>query len=510
MKISTLADSSDQQCYEKKAPENALVIFGASGDLTQRKLLGSLYELFVRKLLPGGFFVIGCGRTELSDDGFRAKARQLLGDRKADQDDVNRFCDRLHYISGQYDDTRFYDTLREKLSQFDQKYSMHGSHIFYLAVPPQLFGTIIDGLGQAGLTCGEKEAHLCRSRLVIEKPFGHDLDSARQLNDKLHEHFNEAQIYRIDHYLGKETVQNILMFRFANSIFEPIWNRNYIDHVQVTIAESLGVEHRAGYYDKTGALRDMFQNHLLQILALVGMEPPVSFSADPIRDEKVKLLGAVRPFNADNIDKLLLRGQYGPGKLNGKNLAGYRDEQAVAENSNTETFVAAKLFIDNWRWHGVPFYVRTGKRLPRKLTEVAITFKKVPYSLFATAGIENLPANVLVFQIQPDEKISLSFQAKSPGSKLCIKTLDMDFDYEEVFQQTAPEAYQRLLLDCMIGDQTLFNRQDDVELAWKLVTPILEHWHSSNDTPFVYPACQGNLKPVDDFISQDGRSWRSL
>jgi glucose-6-phosphate 1-dehydrogenase len=345
---------------------------------------------------------------------------------------------------------------------------------------------------------------------VVEKPFGHDLASALELNSTIQKHFSESQIYRIDHYLGKETVQNILMFRFANAIFEPVWNRNFIDHIQITIAESLGVEHRGGYYDKAGALRDMFQSHILGMLAFVTMEPPASFQPDHIRDEKVKLLRSIRPFDQRSIEKDIVRGQYSAGAIEGKSVVGYRRELEVDPNSTTETYAAAKVFVDNWRWQGVPFYVRTGKRLARKDTEIAIAFKKVPHSMFVSAGLGDLPANVLVFQIQPEEAISLSFQAKRPGSKACMGTLRMRFGYRDVFGGEAPEAYQRLLLDCMTGDQTLFTRQDDVEVSWNLVTPVLDAWQKWPALPFEYPAGCESFAQADMLIEQDGRRWRGL
>jgi glucose-6-phosphate 1-dehydrogenase len=347
-------------------------------------------------------------------------------------------------------------------------------------------------------------------RLVIEKPFGQDLESATQLNERIGHCFDESQIYRIDHYLGKETVQNILMFRFANLIFEPLWNRNYIDHIQITISESIGVGHRANYYDKSGALRDMFQNHMLQILTLATMEPPVSFEADSIRDEKVKLLKAIRPIDIKKINDNFVRAQYGQGKIKAEQVKGYLDEKSVAENSKTETFVAARLFIDNWRWKGVPFYLRTGKAMKAKNTEIAVYFKSVPHSLFASVGLDEMPPNVLVFQIQPEEGMTLSFQAKRPGSKICMTTLDMNFNYKNVFLIEMPEAYQRLLLDCMLGDQTLFTRYDTVEASWKLLEPVLQLWQKDEAALYTYPAGSESFPQADDLIGSDGRKWRNI
>jgi glucose-6-phosphate 1-dehydrogenase len=344
----------------------------------------------------------------------------------------------------------------------------------------------------------------------VEKPFGRDLYSAVELNKIIHRCFDESQIYRIDHYLGKETVQNILMFRFANTIFEPVWNRNYIDSIQITIAEAIGVEHRASYYDQTGALRDMFQNHMLGMLSLVAMEPPASFEAENIRDEKVKLLQSVQPFTDETILRDIVRGQYTTGMIEGKKVVGYRDEPEVDPQSKTETFVAARIFIDNLRWKGVPFYLRTGKRLACKDTEIVITFKEVPHSMFAAAGLDDMPPNTLVLQIQPEEGISLSFQAKRPGSKICMSTLNMNFSYREIFGTGPPEAYQRLLLDCMIGDQMLFARQDDVEVAWRLLTPVLRTWENNQSVLHEYAAGAESFPAADALIESDGRAWRKL
>jgi glucose-6-phosphate 1-dehydrogenase len=365
---------------------------------------------------------------------------------------------------------------------------------------------VIENLGRAGLN----KSQTGFVRIVVEKPFGRDLKTALELNDCLNKWFAEEQIYRIDHYLGKETVQNILMFRFANSIFEPIWNRNYIDHVQITIAESLGIENRGNYYDQSGAVRDMFQNHLLSMLALVAMEPPASFEAERIRDEKVQLLRSIRtpafkPWNED-----IVFGQYAAGEIDGKNVCAYRQEKDVDLQSKTETYVAARLFIDNWRWRDVPFYLRTGKRVSNRVTEIAIFFKKPPHAMFASAGIEELPANVLVLKIQPDEGISLSFQAKRPGAKLCMGTLALDFNYADVFSAEPPDAYQRLLLDCMAGDQTLFTRIDDVQIAWALVDRILADWQQYAGEPYFYPAGSDTFTQADAVIQRDGRNWRKI
>jgi glucose-6-phosphate 1-dehydrogenase len=498
-------------CAEAKASPCGMVVFGASGDLVRRKLIGSIFELFRRDLLNENFYLVGCGRSNFSDEQYRADAgdavRVALGDVPADI--LRRFTDKLYYIIGEYENESFYKSIALRLTRLDKEYKVSNSHIFYMAVPPVLYGTIVKGLNSAGLACSGLPG--CEQiRLVVEKPFGRDFKSADELNRTIQEHFSEKQIYRIDHYLGKETVQNILMFRFANAIFEPIWNRNFIDHIQITIAESVGVEHRGGYYDKAGALRDMFQNHMLGMLALVAMEPPVSFDADHVRDEKVKLLGCIRPLTQQGINTDFVRGQYIAGEVNGKKVPGYRQEPKVDSASTTETFVAARLFIDNWRWQGVPFYLRTGKCLAKKDSEIAITFKKVPHSMFVSAGLPDLPANTLVIHIQPEEGISLSFQAKRPGSKVCIGTLRMKFNYTEVFGGEPPEAYQRLLLDCMLGDQTLFTRQDDVEVSWKLLEPVLQAWENKSSIPYEYKAGSESFPQVDKLIESDGRTWRPL
>jgi glucose-6-phosphate 1-dehydrogenase len=512
MEIEPSISKRDILCAETAAGPNALIVFGASGDLVHRKLLVSIFRLYEDGLLDERFYVLGCGRRKFSDGQFRDKAGQSIRDAvgAVPGKDLDAFTSRLYYLGGAYDDTSLYQGIKDKLAELDLRHEVNKSRVFYLAVPPFLYTKIVERLGKAQLACPDESDGELRTRLVVEKPFGKDLESAVELNTHLGQCFKESQIYRIDHYLGKETVQNILMMRFANTIYEPIWNRNYIDNVQITIAETVGVEHRAGYYDSAGALRDMFQNHVLQILTLVAMEPPISFEADYVRDEKVKLLRSIRPFDLDGVDEFLVRGQYGPGKINGRQVKGYRDESEVNPGSRTETYVAAKLFVDNWRWQNVPFYLRTGKRLAAKNTEIAITFKKVPYSMFTSVGLDELPANVLVLRIQPEEGISLSFQAKRPGSKICMDTLNMNFSYRSIFSAEMPEAYQRLLLDCMVGDQTLFTRQDDVEVSWGLITPILQAWEQSNAEPDVYPAGCESFERADKLLDADGRQWRSL
>ena len=516
-------------CEETPAPACAMVVFGASGDLTSRKLIPSLFEVDRRGLLSNQFYLLGVGRKKLSDEKFRQIAQQAIKQSAtrtvdkssgATENQTRQFINKLYYISGDYSSASFYKNIKGRIAELNTKHKAGDNLVFYLAVPPILYGTIVEYLGSSGLSCpdnstGSQSAFTKvsadkKARLVIEKPFGRDLKSAAELNKTIQKCFDEAQIYRIDHYLGKETVQNILMFRFANAIFEPVWNRDYIDHIQITVAESLGVEHRGGYYDKAGALRDIFQNHMLQMLSLVAMEPPASFEADRIRDEKVKLLRSVRPFALEQRSVNFVRGQYGPGTIDGKKVVGYRDEPGVSPDSKTETFVAAKLFIDNWRWKDVPFYLRTGKRLCAKDTEIAIFFRKVPHSMFVSAGLADIPPNVLILQIQPEEGISLSFQAKRAGSKICMSTLNMSFSYKSVFGVEMPEAYQRLLLDCMLGDQTLFDRYDSVELSWQLVTTVLDAWQNEDSAPWPYTAGSESFAQADALIESDGRTWRKL
>ena len=489
-----------------------MVVFGASGDLTSRKLIPSLFELARRELLSSRFYLLGVGRKELSDEEFRQVARQAIEQSfgSITENKTQPFINKLYYTSGDYSSITFYKSIKGRIAELNTKHKTGDNLVFYLAVPPILYTTIVEHLGRSGLSCPDNSTRSQKARLVIEKPFGRDLKSAADLNKTIQKCFGESQIYRIDHYLGKETVQNILMFRFANTIFEPVWNRDYIDHIQITIAESLGIEHRGGYYDKTGALRDIFQNHMLAMLSLVAMEPPTSFEADCIRDEKIKLLRSVRPFVSGHGPVNFVRGQYGPGLIDGKKVAGYRDEPGVGPDSKTETFVAAKLFIDNRRWKDVPFYLRTGKRLSAKDTEIAIFFKKVPHSMFTLAGLADIPPNVLILQIQPEEGMSLSFQAKRAGSKICMSTLDMSFSYKSVFGVEMPEAYQRLLLDCMLGDQTLFDRYDSVELSWRLVTAVLDVWQKEDSAPWPYVAGSESFAQADALIESDGGSWRKI
>lgn len=508
----TIQDRHPMLCIETAAGPSSLIVFGASGDLAHRKLYPSLFELFSRDLISKQFYLIGCGRTSMTQEQFRQRIDLAIRKQVASTVPAQcmAFLERCFYVQGQYQSEELYFSIRKEMIRLDETFHVDGTRLFYLSVPPYLYGEIARRLAEYKLACPGASGHLQNVRLVIEKPFGRDLHSAQELDRVLHLCFDESQIYRIDHYLGKETVQNILVFRFANSLFEPLWNRNYIDHVQITIAESLGVEHRAGYYDRTGALRDMFQNHMLQMLSLVAMEPPTSFQADHVRDEKTKLLRAISPISLKQEDCHIVRAQYGLGRMAGRMLPGYRQEEGVDPLSNTETFVAARLMIDNWRWTGVPFYLRTGKRLSKKRTEIVVVFKTIPHSLFKDLGVEELPNNVLRFQIQPEEGTYLSLQAKRPGSKICMTTLEMAVEYQEVFGIEMPEAYQRLILDCLIGDQTLFTRHDSIILTWKLLQPVLDEWESKKNNIFIYESGTSIIDPAEELIKKSGHSWAYL
>jgi glucose-6-phosphate 1-dehydrogenase len=484
-----------------------VVIFGAGGDLTWRKLVPALYNLFLDRYLPDQFAVIGLDRKEMTDDKFRQHLRdgvdQFSRRGKAKDEAWKAFASHLSFLSADFGEPAAYDALKERLSTRDQEWDTRAQCIFYQATPPSLVETIVQQIGQADLARDRE-----RTRIVLEKPFGHDLASARELNNMLTGVFDESQIYRIDHYLGKETVQNILAFRFANALFEPIWDRRYIDHVQITVAEKVGVEHRGGYYDHAGALRDMIQNHLLQILSLIAMEPPVAFDADEIRDRKVDVLRAIRQRPQIHLHKFAVRGQYGAGWIQGDHVAAYRGEPGVDPDSVTETFAAVKLFIDNWRWQDVPFYLRTGKRLPIRASQVLIQFRPVPHQSFPTSAVLDWQPNRLLVRIQPKESIVLRFQAKQPGPTLRLSPVEMRFCYSEAFQATSPEAYETLLLDVILGDATLFMRADQVEAAWSVVTSILEGWESVAPVDFPnYQAGTWGPEAAEALIAQDGRSW---
>ncbi|KAF2955732.1 glucose-6-phosphate dehydrogenase [Marinitoga sp. 38H-ov] len=479
-------------------PEPAgIIIFGASGDLSFRKLIPSMYKLFKnRKLID--FYILGVGRSNFSDDDFRNKVLESLDFK---QDVVKKFIEHIYFLSGDYDQDELYINLKEKINILNKKHNTKNNKLFYFATPPNVYIPIIRHLGKFDLNNEDENF----SRMVIEKPFGNNLESAKKLDCELHKYLNEKQIYRIDHYLGKETVQNILMMRFANIVFEPIWNYKYIDHVQITVSEELGVENRIGYFENTGLLRDMVQNHILQLLTLIAIEPPASLDANMIHDEKMKVLKSIRRFNVDNLDEFVVRGQYTDGYINNEFKKSYIEE--VGKNSKTETFVALKLLIDNWRWSGVPFYIRTGKRLKKKLSEVSIVFKDVPHSIFSDFYPVKFEPNALVIRIQPDEGFKLILQAKQPGSKICINTLNMEFKYRNFFDYEPQDAYERLILDALLGDQTLYVRNDIMEESWKLVTPILERWENSD--LYYYPSGSWGPKESDRLIEKDGRRWRN-
>jgi glucose-6-phosphate 1-dehydrogenase len=487
----------------------AVVVFGATGDLTARKLMPALYNLSRERLLPGGLSVVGFARRDWSDEQFRAQMKEAVTEhsREPIQEEIwDSFARQLHYVTGTFDDLNAYLHLGERLQKQDEAHGTGGNRLFYLATPPTAYAPISQRLGEAGLVRGSRTGGW--ARIVVEKPFGRDLPSARALNDALGMVFRERQIFRIDHYLGKETVQNILVFRFGNGIFEPIWNRRYVDNVQVSVAETVGVEGRGGYYEEAGALRDMVQNHLLQVLSYVAMEPMSSFRGDAVRDEKAKVFEAIRAI--EDIANDTVRAQYTAGAIAGSQVPGYREEEGVAANSPIETYVAMKLRIDNWRWAGVPFYLRTGKRLPKRATEVAITFNTAPLQLFRQMAGDGPTPNLLVLRIQPDEGISLRFGAKVPGTRMDVRPVNMDFRYGATFGEDAPEAYERLLLDAMLGDPTLFTRWDGVELAWELLTPVLESWAQGASPIQMYEAGSWGPDAARDLIERDGREWHRM
>ena len=486
-----------------------MVIFGAAGDLTKRKLIPALYNLKESKLLPENFAVIGVARAEMNDEEFRRRLSDEIREFATDDVDPQIWHwleERLFYLSGDFSDDQTYSRLKELLSKTDNERHTQGNYLFYLATAPDYFAPIIQRLGTAGLTREEEDKGW--RHVVIEKPFGSDLESAKKLNANIKEVLDERQIYRIDHYLGKETVQNIMVFRFGNGIFEPIWNRRYIDCVQITAAEKVGVEQRGGYYEHAGALRDMVPNHLLQLVTLTAMEPPISFDADAVRDEQTKILHAIQHPSPEEAARRAVRGQYDAGEIDGQKVPAYRSEPNVAPDSNVETFVAMKLLIDNWRWADVPFYLRTGKRLADRDTEIAIRFKHAPFSLFRKTPIDRLTTNRLVLHIQPDEGVSLRFGAKVPGPVLSIGAVDMDFDYEDYFGNTPSTGYERLLYDCMLGDATLFQRADQVEAAWAVVAPIQNIWSEVPPSSFPnYKAGSWGPAAADELLKCDEREW---
>lgn len=489
-----------------KADNHILVIFGASGDLTTRKLLPALFNLFCDKLLPDSFAILGVGRTPLNDTNFRNKINSSFIEAESNSDLVNSFISLLHYISIDTSDKDSYSALKAKLKELNTIYNANGNYIFYLATPPTLYRIIPEALSLHGLS---KNRNGAWRRLIVEKPFGYDLRSARQLNKDLLLFFNEDQIYRIDHYLGKETVQNLMVTRFSNGIFEPLWNRNYVDHIEITSAENIGVGSRGGYYDKSGALRDMLQNHLLQLVGLIAMEPPGVNSSNAIRNETLKVFQSIRQFTTDDIRNNIIRGQYVESVVKGKKIKGYRQEEEVAVDSRTETYVAVKLFVDNWRWGGVPFYIRTGKRLPTRVTEIVIHFKATPHRIFCADENSLNIGNQLVIRIQPDEGILLKIGMKVPGAGFIVQDINMDFHYSDLGHDKLPDAYQRLLLDCMIGDSTLYARGDAVEEAWKIVDPILDFWKNNPGYQLHgYPAGTWGPNIADELIEGKNLTWR--
>ena len=511
MTVSDINPLADTLRTERIPDPCIMVIFGASGDLTRRKLIPAIFDLERQGMLPAGFTIVGVGRTKMDHDAFRdyllsamKEFGQLQDSEKSMWTDFAR-C--LHYLAVDSNIEAEFHSLREALQAIGADRGAGSSMLYYLATPPSMYAPIVRHLGAARMNHPQTETSW--TRVVIEKPFGTDLDSARQLNAEVLRVFAEDQVYRIDHYLGKETVQNLLVFRFANGIFEPIWNRNYIDHIQITAAETVGVENRGAYYEEAGTLRDMVQNHMLQLLAHTAMEPPVLFDAQQVRDEKHKVLQAIRPITAETVHRETVRGQYTAGTTGGKSVPGYRQEPGVSPNSVTETYVALKFSVENWRWAGVPFYVRSGKRLPKRVTEIALQFKQTPHRLFTALGADGYGANGIVIRIQPDEGISLKFSSKIPGSAMRLRPVTMDFRYGQAFGGRLADAYTRLLLDCMLGDATLYARGDSVEAAWSLITPIHHAWESNPESVISpYPAGSWGPKEADALLAADGRRWR--
>jgi glucose-6-phosphate 1-dehydrogenase len=485
-----------------------MTIFGATGDLTKRKLIPALCNLAQENLLPTQFAIVGFAVNDFTTESFRQSLAQEIPKYTTTPVDpklLDGMIQRTYYVQGDFQDAQAFTRLQQQITEADQKHGTLGNRLFYLAVAPRFFSAIANMLGQC---CLSKEEDPRWARVIVEKPFGHDLASAKQLNRELKQVLTEKQIYRIDHYLGKETVQNVMVFRFSNNIIEPLWNRNYVDHVQITAAETVGVEHRGGFYETAGALRDMVPNHLFQLLTMTAMEPPISFDADEVRNKQAEVLHAIQPFGPEEVLTNMVRGQYGVGTVESQRVAGYRNEPEVAPDSNIETFVALKLLIDNWRWAGVPFYLRTGKRLAQRRTEIVIQFRRTPFVLFRNTTVRNLETNRLVIHIQPDEGISLSFGAKVPGSVMKLGLVNMDFDYSTYFGTEHSTGYERLLRDCMAGDATLFQRADMVEAGWNVIQPILDVWHALPARGFPNYAA-GSWGPVEgeDLLKRDGRAW---
>jgi glucose-6-phosphate 1-dehydrogenase len=509
--MSTLVQPAPQKVEAPSLPQGdscLVVIFGATGDLTNRKLIPALYDLACVGCTSRNFEVLGLGRTKLDDEEFRSRLREGAADSKDTHNFTdegwNEFASRLHYLAGDANQRDFYPQLKAKIQKM-QKNGASKNVLYYVSTPASLAPPIVEGLGEAGMACDGEGWR----RIVLEKPFGSDLESARRLNEIVSHVFDEASVYRIDHYLGKETVQNIMMFRFGNSIFEPVWNRNYVEYVEITAAETLGVETRGAFYEETGALRDMVANHMLQLLMLTAMEPPVAFDADSVREQKVQVLRAVRPMSTEEVAQYTVRGQYGPGEIDGKPVPGYRQEKGVQANSLTETYVAVEFRVDNWRWADVPFYVRAGKRMAAPLTEVAVHFKRTPQALFSRSP-KDVHRNVVSLRIQPNEGISLSFGAKQPGQQMRAIRVDMDFSYRDAFGADTPAAYETLLLDVMRGDATLFTRRDEVEAEWRIITPIEEAWAQLPKPQFPNYAAGSEGPEAADLLVKEDQHWRPL
>jgi glucose-6-phosphate 1-dehydrogenase len=504
-----MAESTEKiaATYNGSGEPCSVVLFGASGDLAKRKVIPAMFDLAAHNALGPRYAIVGFARTAMNDDAFRAAsgeaAKSISDIGPVDPKQWDEFAGNLHYSQGDYDDPEAYTRLKKCLDQLESSKNLGGNRLFYLSTPPEVYPHIVEQLGKAGLA--QPKSNDTWVRIIIEKPFGRDLASAKELNKMVLGVFEEKQVYRIDHYLGKDTVQNLLVLRFGNGIFEPLWNRNYVDHVQITAGETLGVERRGGFYETTGALRDMIQSHVLQLTSLVAVEPPASFDATSVRNEKLKVLQSIRPFNLEMVAQAVVRGQYTQGQVGGKSVAGYRQEQGVSPHSRTETFVAAKLLIDNWRWAGVPFYLRTGKRLAKRNTEIVIEFRRAPHMVFRES---NLEPNRLVLNIQPDEGVSVSFVAKRPGTEMSIGNVNMDFKYKEGFGEAPRSAYATLLSDCVRGDATLFDRGDNVEAAWALIDPILDVWTAAKSaTVPQYASGSWGPRESDALIERDGRRW---
>ena len=504
-------NTNHHQSETTTADPCVMVIFGATGDLTKRKLIPALLNLAQDSILSERFAIVGFAGNDFDTDSFRQILEDEMPKFAHDPIDLKMWDSlkaRIYFVKGDFEDPEAYKRLEKQINEADKAHNCGGNKFFYLAVAPRFFAPIVDRLGAVGLTKQDEEHW---TRVIVEKPFGHDLDSARQLNTDLKKTLTEKQIYRIDHYLGKETVQNVMVFRFTNNIIEPLWSRHFVDHVQITAAETVGVEHRGGFYETAGALRDMVPNHLFQLLTMTAMEPPISFDADEVRNKQAEVLHAIQPLSPEEVLTNTVRGQYGPGVVEGENVIGYRNEPDVSHNSNTETFVALKLQIDNWRWAGVPFYLRTGKRLAMRATEIVIQFRRTPFVLFRHTAVKNVETNRLVIHIQPDEGISLSFGAKVPGAVMRLGLVNMDFDYKTYFGVEHGTGYERLLRDCMVGDATLFQRADMVEAGWNVIQPILDVWHALPPRGFPNYAA-GSWGPVEaeELLERDERAWRRI